>query len=135
MIRSPTKNPLTFSRTCQMVIFAPCNRALVVGFLKYQHKKKPFWKKSFQLHSELFSGRAWIFPIYRFSNINFQLRSYKVEYKIDLVIIIMFELTSCWLSGPLHFICCEHRIKVSFLSRNIICCDYRVTVKKEILKM
>ena len=40
LIRSPTKNPLTFGRTCQMVIFAPSNRVMVDAFFKNLPPKK-----------------------------------------------------------------------------------------------
>ena len=47
IIRPPTRNPLTFGRTCQMVIFAPSNCVLVVGSTKnLPPKKSSFWKKS-----------------------------------------------------------------------------------------
>ena len=46
-IRSPTKNPLTFGRTCQMVIFAPSNRVMVNAFFKnLPPKKSSILKKS-----------------------------------------------------------------------------------------
>jgi len=44
LIRSPTKNPLTFGRKCQMVIFALSNRAMVSTF--YKNLPPKFWKKS-----------------------------------------------------------------------------------------
>ena len=40
LIRSPTKNPLTFWRTCQMVIFALPNRAMVSTHYKNLPPKK-----------------------------------------------------------------------------------------------
>ena len=40
LIRSPTKNPLTFGRKCQMVIFALSNRAMVSTFYKNLPPKK-----------------------------------------------------------------------------------------------
>ena len=47
LMRSPTKNPLTFGRTCQMAIFAPSNREMVKAFMKnLPPKKSSFLKKS-----------------------------------------------------------------------------------------
>ena len=45
LIRCPTKNPLTFGRTCQMVIFAPSNRVLVDAFMKNLPPKSPHFEK------------------------------------------------------------------------------------------
>ena len=40
LIRSPTKNTLTFARICQVVIFAPSNRVMVKAFMKNLPPKK-----------------------------------------------------------------------------------------------
>ena len=44
LIRSPTNNPLTFSRTCQVVIFAPSNR--LDTFFKNLSPKSPHYEKT-----------------------------------------------------------------------------------------
>ena len=58
LIRSPTKNPLTFGRTCQMVIFAPSNRVIVDAFFKKSASKKVLILKKVEQKSP----QLWAFP-------------------------------------------------------------------------
>ena len=46
LIQSPTQNPLTFGRTCQMAIFAPSNRVMVDAFFKNLPPKSRHFEKT-----------------------------------------------------------------------------------------
>ena len=52
LIRSPTKNPLTFDRICQIVVFSPQKCAIVTKlWVNAPHKKPLFTKQKIEQKS------------------------------------------------------------------------------------